>query len=162
MTIFGSDDVSKDDLKWIIEKTAKVSKSNKAEKVNNELKELYELFLPIVENETSSQMGFNADTSNGTDSCYSMWPSSYASEFNELVSAMRETGAVLKAVVGSADEKEQNLDTRSRHDPGTDPADSGQEQHARRGHMDVFQVDIQDSLRRTDRYEHMEYRDGRL
>ena len=107
MTIFGSDDVSKDDLKWIIEKTAKVSKSNKAEKVNNELKELYELFLPIVENETSSQMGFNADTSNGTDSCYSMWPSSYASEFNELVSAMRETGAVLKAVVGSADEKEQ-------------------------------------------------------
>lgn len=106
MTVFGSDEVSKDDLKWIVEKTGKISQSSKS-KVKGDMSELYELYLPVMENKTVPQMGFCADSSAKAECGYSMWPSCYMSEFDELVRAMRETGAVLKAVIGSANEDEQ-------------------------------------------------------
>ena len=46
------------------------------------------------------------------------------------------------------------------HDAGADPAHRGSEQHARRGYLDVLQVDLQNSSRCSHRDQHMEYRHG--
>lgn len=106
MTVFGSDEISKDDLKWIVEKTANISGSSRS-RVNSNLSELYELYLPVMQSKRASQIGFGVDIPYRTEHAFSMWPSRYMSEFNELVRAMRETGAIFKAVIGPSDEIEQ-------------------------------------------------------
>lgn len=106
MVVFGTGEVCKGDLEWMTEKTAKITKCSQYGVVNDELTELYEIFLPVVENTgTGNSIGFGA-VAEKSDEGFSKWPVYYASQFPELIKALRETGAMLRVVVGSATEEE--------------------------------------------------------
>ena len=110
MSIFGSKDISKEDLAWIGEKTGMIRPSVKPAGISEKLCELYELFLPVMESDTCMKIGFNVDVAdNNKKGSFSMWPSYYSSEFNEIVKALRTSGAVFRVVTGSACREEEQL-----------------------------------------------------
>ncbi len=106
MVAFGTHEVSKADLEWMTEKTAESAKCNGHGEIDSSLTELYELYLPIAEGSGSgSKIGFGI-TAARPDDGFSKWPAYYASQFPEMIKALRETGAVLRVAVGSAAEEE--------------------------------------------------------
>ena len=106
MTLFGSKSLDESDLMWIAEKTAKTGKSQNSEANFADLSELFELYLPVAERNFNSTVGFSASPERIDDSL-SKWPLSYSDQFEELIDAFRRTGAVYKAVIGAASEKDQ-------------------------------------------------------
>lgn len=137
MVLFGTGDVGQSDLEWIAEKTAKTAKMTKTAKTAktpemartaktaktpemaktanggsamNEVidnGDLYELYLPVAEREShAGAMGFGAASSKREEE-FSQWPSFYSSQFAEIVKVFQRTGAVMRAVVGSASEEER-------------------------------------------------------
>lgn len=110
MSLFGSDEVGKSDIEWVGEKTAVLGSSKTPRAVDKAFSELYELCLPVMDIPAKgNSIGFNAIMTEDAheDRPFSMWPSSYSSEFSEIIRALRETGAVFKAVIGSAEYEEQ-------------------------------------------------------
>lgn len=109
MSIFGTGDVSKSDLEWIVEKTGKASNCGTSISCQKGLDELYELYLPIAESENAgTAIGFGAVTTR-TEDGFSKWPAFYSALFPELISVLQKTGADMRAVVGAAREEEQLL-----------------------------------------------------
>jgi len=104
MTFFGTDSVQKKDLEWIVEKMGKTLRKSATKELDEGLSELYELYLPIVEGETSNNsFGLR---SNWKNDCKMKWPNAIFMQFEELIEALREEGAAFRAVLGSANEKE--------------------------------------------------------
>ena len=109
MSLFGTDDVSRSDLEWIVEKAAKSSKRTFKTKSVDSLTELYELYLPIAEeSQTGSSIGFTADNDHAASDDFSKWPSYFSSQFKELISVLRQTGAALRMTVGAASEESRS------------------------------------------------------
>ena len=103
---FGTREVSRADLEWMTEKTAESAKCSGHGEIDISLTELYELYLPIAEGSgSSSAMGFGISKA-CPDYGFSKWPAYYASQFPEMIKALRETGAVLRVAVGSAAEED--------------------------------------------------------
>lgn len=110
VTLYGTADFSSQDLKWIAEKTGKAAKSAvvpfKGVR-SNVLNELYEVYLPIADNCFDSAIGFGANSSEKRSCGATRWPAYYTAQFEELISALRETGAILRATVGAASEEQK-------------------------------------------------------
>ena len=107
VTVFGSNELTDKDLEWISEKTGKASRST-TKTYSNILGELYEVYLPIAEENTSgSSIGFGNSGSKGNKDGFYPWPAYYSGQFAELVSVLRESGAALRVVIGSASVEEQ-------------------------------------------------------
>jgi Domain of unknown function DUF87. len=126
MSLFGSEEISEDDLRWISEKMAMPvesgdksgaksthkktsSKRDKQDKEKDELKELYELYLPVREKSSGGQLGFLSDIEESDSDENGNWPSKYSSQFAELVNVLRVTGAYFKVVLGPAQKEEAAL-----------------------------------------------------
>ena len=110
MSLFGTGDVSKSDLEWIVEKTAKTSNRVFCNKNEDALSELYELYLPVAEeSQAGSAIGFTADNASSVSNVYAKWPSYFSSQFVELISILRQTGALFRMTVGAASEESQLL-----------------------------------------------------
>lgn len=122
MIAFGTKDIRRSDLEWIAEKTAKTAKCKNPGRKDTSPTELYELYLPIAESRSINKaIGFGADAEPG-EKGFSKWPPYYYSaEFGELIKVLRETGGIVRAVVGSASEEEQDAcrkDTLKTYDVG--------------------------------------------
>lgn len=107
MALFGSSSLCESDLGWIAEKTAKTARTPKQPKLPDGADLLYEIRLPIAEGGSAATVGFTAETRESGGFC--KWPLSYSAQFAEWVEALRQTGAVFRAVTGPALEEEQAL-----------------------------------------------------
>lgn len=110
MSVFGSKSLCRGDLEWIMEKTAKVADCADTPIPDSMLKELYEIYLPISETwRSNSTIGFGSCQDVGADETLLKWPSHFSKDFVELMRALRSSEAILRVVVGPANEEEQNL-----------------------------------------------------
>lgn len=108
MSVFGSGTLCNDDLQWIVEKSAKTSKKKANTRITSEIKELHEIYLPIADGGSkSSSIGFVSESKEQDKDDFAKWPSHYSSQFENLVQVLQTTGAVLRIVVGSANEDEK-------------------------------------------------------
>lgn len=109
ISLFGSEEVSESDLCWIGERTGNIAKTKTQCHFEKNLSELYELYLPVMENDMRQQIGFSTNKTDylDGDNVISMWPSYFTPDFNGIITAMRESGAVFRATFGSADLDEQ-------------------------------------------------------
>lgn len=107
MAVFGTADVGRSDLEWISEKTGKTTKHSLCGPVGKNLTELYELYLPVAENDKSgTSIGFGAAASAAGDG-FSNWPTHYSLQFSELIRVLQTSGGQLRVTVGAAGEQEQ-------------------------------------------------------
>ena len=107
ISVFGSESICKNDLEWIIENTATVKKKYTGYNINLDCEKLYELVLPVAIKNDTATIGFGS-VSNGIDNEeIAMWPTSYSTQFSELIRAYQSTGAEFMAVIGSASDKEK-------------------------------------------------------
>lgn len=110
MAVFGSEGIRKSDLEWIVSETSKSQCANTSRKRgrSDELKELYELYLPVMEQSNRPAIGFGAmNKTPSEEDGVMVWPTHYSSQFEELVSVLRTSGAYFRAVFGKAGFKEQ-------------------------------------------------------
>ena len=110
MTLFGSKGIDKRDLEWVAEHTAIVADEEAEISIQKNLTELYEIALPLKNNIYSRAIGFggsSVDKDNVSSNGLIRWPKRYASQFAEIIRAFQISGAVFMAVLGKADEKEQ-------------------------------------------------------
>ena len=91
---FGSSGISRDDLEWIVEKTAKTSPN--VPSTPPVPPQVYDLFLPVG---AGGSIGFGAACKGEAPT---NWPTAFFSFPEELLRALRLTGAALRAVVGPA------------------------------------------------------------
>lgn len=108
ISFFASSSLAKSDLEWIVEKAGKTSKSKSIHSVFNVENKLYELYLPVAENRAGSSIGFGADVG-GQFVGTAEWPIAYSSQFAEMLRELQNCGAILRAVMGAADEGEKEL-----------------------------------------------------
>ena len=114
MSVFGTETLTKSDLEWITESTGKVGKNRRSSSINSDFNELYEIYLPIAEKGlNNTTIGFSGNVAGGDDETFSKWPTYFSSQFEELVRVLQISGAVLRVVVGSADEEERMLCKKS-------------------------------------------------
>lgn len=108
MTLFGSRGLVESDLKWIAEKTARTAAVKATKQKLQDLDALYEIQLPGSEDRRVSgpSIGFNA-SSVAADDAPAKWPVCYT-HFSEMVSVLRNTGAIFRAVLFPASIEEQN------------------------------------------------------
>ena len=106
MTLFGTKSLSHKDLEWMAGCTAATSHALRQKNRLSNCSKLYEYFLPIAEM-TPSTVGFNASFGISDDG-FIKWPTAYSSSFGELVEALRQEGAVFRAIIGAAVEDEQS------------------------------------------------------
>ena len=116
---FGSKTIKRSDLEWIAEETADTNSVAEdtlwAEPTDDYADwQLYEIVLPIAENEENRILGFTNEASNENDKAtvrihlnYYSWPQSFGDQFGELIEALRIEGAGLRFVAGSASIDEQ-------------------------------------------------------
>lgn len=108
MSIFGSESLCTSDLEWILEHMATYKKLNlkneKRDAVNNEL---FELTLPIAENQNTATIGFGAVSADKSKEEPVRWPVRYSTQFAEIIKVFQNMGAEFRAVVGSADLEER-------------------------------------------------------
>jgi len=106
MQIFGSSEIDDNDLKWVAEKTAIFT--NDVQLSNAEdLHFLYEIAMPM-NNLMERKMGFgehHAESSNEKEEL--IWPTSYSTQFSEIIRALKENGAIYCAILGAATSSEQ-------------------------------------------------------
>ena len=107
ISLFGTASVSSSDLEWAAEKIGVVSKGRTKKTDIENLKYLYEIFLPVTEQSTEASIGFGTAQPTGTSE-NTEWPMYYSSQWEELVQALRITGGMLRVVVGPADKEAQN------------------------------------------------------
>lgn len=111
VTLFGTGELSREDLGWCAEKTGKPAKgAGKQSKgsMDSGLTQLYEVYLPVAEDGTTrTAIGFHRGARSASDDGFSKWPARYSGQFAELVSVLREGGAILRAAIGPATEEEQ-------------------------------------------------------
>lgn len=114
VSMFSSKEFDIEDMKWIAENIATLKVSHKVS--NDELKgkysELYEMYLPIQDNNSSSDLGFISDNdinleSKNIETEFSKWPVRYSTQLSEIIEAIRESGGILRSVVGKANAQEQ-------------------------------------------------------
>lgn len=109
MTLYGSEEVSKSDLEWIVEKVGHPSKRSPAKKKLTGMSKLYELSLPVAQaTKKRGSIGFGSSPEK-TNASDSLWPTHYSTQFEELIRALQQTGAVFHAVFGPASEAEKEL-----------------------------------------------------
>lgn len=110
MTVFGTEEFEKSDLEWMAEHTAVTGrkKTEASEKECLKLPEIYELSFYSVRRK-DREIGFHS-TTNEEDSEKDrdpQWPVSCRLQFDELIRALKETGAAFRAVIGGATIEEQ-------------------------------------------------------
>lgn len=109
LSLFGSEEFTEKELRWCAEKTGKTVKGVLKTSVSS-LTQLYEVYLPITETgQTRAIIGFNCGTPTTKDDSISKWPTHYSEIFAELVSVLRDTGAVMRVVLGPATDEEQTF-----------------------------------------------------
>ncbi len=109
MSLFGTDSISVKDLKWMSEHVAvsKIRNINKGYSKGSESDELYEICLPVDIKVANTNIGFGAVIEKSSDNMF-RWPVSYPTQFAELMRTLQDSGAVFRAIIGSADEDERN------------------------------------------------------
>ena len=112
MSVFGSGELQKKDLEWISEHTA-VPEGTVKEKKSIDFAaypEIYEFSIPAA-GRSGKEIGFHTagERSENTGELPPQWPMVYSSQFGELVRALKDSGAVFRAVLGSASFDEQEL-----------------------------------------------------
>ena len=109
ISLFGTKDLSKSDLEWIAEKTGKVCNCS-LKNTEDSFGELYELYLPIAtESLNDPTIGFGAKSIHHAEAIQTRWPTSFSSQFDELIRGMQKTGGALRVVVGAASESEKMI-----------------------------------------------------
>lgn len=106
MSVFGSEELRRDDLEWIAERVGKTSRAKHT--IRAPEGQLYELYLPAAERSAGGAIGFGAFVGGGGEEP-SQWPSCYSGQFGELVRVLRESGGIFRAVIGPAGKEEQAL-----------------------------------------------------
>ena len=111
MYLFGNESLSEDDLEWIVENTASLKKvTTEKNEVANDYTELYELYLPSHKGDRTMSIGFEASVKKGySREELTKWPIRYSSQFDKLIRVLQKTGGAFRAVVGSADDDEQEV-----------------------------------------------------
>ena len=110
LTLFGSSALQQGDLKWIGEKTAALSPLRAKRKPDAALTELYELCLPEPAcTPEKPSIGFGGAVGVTRSDSFVGWPTRFSAQFGELTRVLRQTGAVLRVVVGPADAEERQL-----------------------------------------------------
>ena len=109
-SVFGSDDLSGEDLKWISERIGKPGSIEETSVPDcGDLTSLYELGLPVNAGYREISIGFGTNVDHSTrEKNLLTWPLGYTSQFDELIRAFRGTGAWLRMTVGSATPEERN------------------------------------------------------
>lgn len=111
MTVFGAAGLEQSDLDWIAEKTGETAPAEAAPDAPEGLGELAELVIPAA-GVGEPVIGFGAEAGRADDA-FSGWPAYFPGQFAELVRALQATGAVFRAVIGPADERERQLCRKS-------------------------------------------------
>lgn len=108
ISLFGSGEITEDDLMWMSEKIAMIGEDDKSigEADLGNLTELYEIYLPVREKVSGGQLGFMSEIDDKSEESNSGWPVVYSDQFAELVNVLRKSGACFKAVVGPANVEE--------------------------------------------------------
>lgn len=112
ISVFGSKSLCKSDLEWIVEKTGKTAKASKQTEKSPDpfMSELYELFLPIADGgNTNAVIGFGNGSAGDSCKDFTAWPSSFSTQFEEMVRVFQNTGAIVRAVIGPASEDSRAL-----------------------------------------------------
>jgi hypothetical protein len=104
LSLFGSETVSAADLAWIAEPTAATRGAFRPRELAPSLR-LFELLLPEERDGRAAPLGFCPAGEDG--SARPLWPTTFSTQFPELLSALRTQGAVLRFTAGSAGESEQ-------------------------------------------------------
>lgn len=119
MSAFGSGSITEQDLRWIFE-TEAVTGSSVNDKLPPNAALLYELLLPVTGSRKLGRMGFAGQNRENEREGYAnvKWPVAFFGQFNELIRALRDEGAVLKFTAGSASEDEiRECEENYRKDP---------------------------------------------
>lgn len=101
ISVFGSESIQKEDLEWVSENTGKKSVNKSYKVIDENLTELYELYLPVLEKNPNMNASFGL-SSRWKNECKQKWPNVYFEQFGEMIKALRSEGAVFRAVFGSA------------------------------------------------------------
>lgn len=102
VSLFGSDAVTENDLRWIAEGTGHTAKMRRKASLCISEWELYELYLPAAEqNGTAGSIGFECAVAKPLHDAE--LPMRFGTSFAALVQAVKETGGVLRVTVGPAD-----------------------------------------------------------
>lgn len=106
-SLFGTSEFCRTDLEWLVERTAKISKKNCAVMLDPSLQELYEIYLPIAEEESfTSTMGFGNGDKTCASKVFAKWPNYCFTQFADLIRILQNTGAALRITMGPATEDE--------------------------------------------------------
>ena len=105
ISLFGSESLQISDLEWISENLGKKKKKCNNKNIEENLTELYEFYLPVLEDRTKSNASYGM-RSNWKNECKKKWPNAYFYQFDELIKAFRTEGAVFRAIFSSANEEE--------------------------------------------------------
>ena len=101
LSVFGSEETGRRDLKWIAEDTGTIgAAAKKPLRFQQRLTEVYELCLPAAEHTGAGGIGFGAEPAARPAG---RWPVRYFTAFRDLICAMQETGAVFRAVICPAE-----------------------------------------------------------
>lgn len=107
---FGTEELTRGDLEWILENTGKTSKCAMNKEPDKAYMHLYEIYLPIAEGSSRvSTIGFTnmPHTETEDDNGTVKWPDCYTEQFEELVKALRVSGAAVRIVAGPATDEER-------------------------------------------------------
>lgn len=122
LSVFGSGTLRTDDLKWVLEKVAEAKPAAAGPK-ELPARFLYELYLPAAQEQPARAIGFG--TQLGAASEAAVWPAYYPDLFSEVVNALRDEGAVFRAVIANADADAQAkcraVLTKTWRNTGSDP-----------------------------------------
>lgn len=100
VALFGSEAVDRSDLVWIAEKAGKPG-GNAGRLPLPAADRLWELRLPAAEEAAEAAIGFGGSVETRKD-LPSAWPARFPDQFEELLRALQDAGAALRAVVGPA------------------------------------------------------------
>lgn len=107
ISLFGSQSLSTGDLEWTAEQVGVPAKKHTAPRGSDAPGLLYELCLPVAESSSAAHViGFGAEPAARSEA---EWPLRYSGQFEELIAVLRQTGGVLRAVLGPADAAAQQL-----------------------------------------------------
>lgn len=107
MHLFGTEALCRDDLDWIAEKTGKTAKCEPNGEILSTLTEVYEFCLPIAyeaKPDNEVRLGLNRRY---TDEEFAKWPLAFSAQFVPLIRTLRDSGTVLRAVIGPATGEER-------------------------------------------------------
>lgn len=110
MCLYGTGSITEEDLAWFCEETGVSSTNKRPPKEAKELQHIYELYLPVTQSALEkSPIGFGARPNKTNETSEYRWPTHFAEQFEELVRAFQQTGAMFQVAMGPASKEEIEL-----------------------------------------------------